>query len=70
MSPRPTFIKLAANCCLASAVAPHLPLNSLNVGVGTYSYHGLSIDKMIAQLTTLRVREIEMSRVLFTDGGN
>jgi hypothetical protein len=70
MSTRPTFIKLAAGCCPASAVAPHLPLNSLNVGVGTYSYHGLSNDKMIAQLTALRVCEIEMSRVLFTDGGN
>jgi sugar phosphate isomerase/epimerase len=65
MSTRRTFVKLAAGCCLASAVAPHLPLNSLNVGVGTYSYHGLSIDNMIAQLTALRVREIEMSRVEF-----
>ena len=70
MSTRPTFIKLAANCCLASAVAPHLPFNSLNVGVGTYNYHGLSIDEMIAQLTALSVRELDMSRVRFTDGGN
>jgi inosose dehydratase len=70
MSTRPTFIKPAAGCCLASAVAPHLPFNSLNVGVGTYNYHGLSIDEMIAQLTALSVRELEMSRVRFTDGGN
>jgi hypothetical protein len=57
MSTRRTFIKLGAGCGLASAVAPHLPFNSLKVGVGTYSYHGLSIDDMIAQLTALRVRE-------------
>jgi inosose dehydratase len=57
MGTRRTFIKLAAGCCLASTVAPHLPLNSHNVGVGTYSFHGLSIDDMIARLTALRVRE-------------
>ncbi len=34
----------------------------LNIGIGTYSYHSLSVDDMIAQLTTLRIREIEMSR--------
>jgi sugar phosphate isomerase/epimerase len=65
MSTRRTFIKLAAGCSLASAVVPRLSLNPLNVGVGTYSYHGLSMDDMIAQLTALRVREIEMSRVEF-----
>jgi len=65
MSTRRTFVKLAAGCCLASALPPRLILDSLKVGVGTYSYHGLSIDDMIAQLTALRVREIEMSRVEF-----
>ncbi|SRR5258708_5002944 len=65
MSTRRTFVELAAGCCLASAVAPLRALDALNVGVGTYSYHGMSIDDMIAQLTALRVREIEMSRVEF-----
>lgn len=34
----------------------------LNIGVGTYSYHNLSLDAMIVQLRALRIREIEMSR--------
>jgi sugar phosphate isomerase/epimerase len=34
----------------------------LKIGVGTYSYHNLSMDAMIAQLNTLGVEEIEMSR--------
>jgi hypothetical protein len=34
----------------------------LNLGIGTYSYHNLSLDEMIAQLKALRVEEIEMSR--------
>jgi len=35
---------------------------ALNIGVGTFSYHNLSIDDMIAQLKTLRIKQIEMSR--------
>ena len=34
----------------------------LRVGIGTYSYHNLSLDEMIEQLKTLQVDEIEMSR--------
>ena len=34
----------------------------LRIGIGTYSYHSLSIDAMIAQLQRLDIREIEMSR--------
>jgi sugar phosphate isomerase/epimerase len=34
----------------------------LNIGIGTYSYHGLSMEAMIAQLTQLKIKEIEMSR--------
>jgi inosose dehydratase len=34
----------------------------LNIGVGAFSYHLLSLDDMIAQLTVNQVREIEMSR--------
>jgi len=34
----------------------------LNIGVGTFSYHTLSIEDMIVQLQRLKIREIEMSR--------
>ena len=34
----------------------------MNIGIGTYSYHSLSIEAMIVQLKALRIREIEMSR--------
>jgi sugar phosphate isomerase/epimerase len=34
----------------------------LNLGIGTYTYHSLSIDDMIVQLKKLQIREIEMSR--------
>lgn len=33
-----------------------------NIGVGTFSYHNLSIDEMIVRLRRQRIREIEMSR--------
>ncbi len=54
-------VTLAA--CLASPArtTAHAPAR-LNIGVGTFSYHTLSIDAMIAQLTALRIRDIEMSR--------
>jgi len=34
----------------------------LNIGIGTYTYHNLSIDDMIARLAALDIEEIEMSR--------
>jgi sugar phosphate isomerase/epimerase len=34
----------------------------LNLGIGAYTYHSLSIDGMVAQLVRLGIREIEMSR--------
>ena len=34
----------------------------LNIGIGTYSYHGLPMEVMVAQLTQLQIKEIEMSR--------
>jgi sugar phosphate isomerase/epimerase len=34
----------------------------LNLGIGTYTYHSLSIDDMIVQLKRLQIEEIEMSR--------
>jgi len=34
----------------------------LNIGIGTYTYHSLSIDEMVQRLVVLNIREIEMSR--------
>jgi sugar phosphate isomerase/epimerase len=34
----------------------------LNIGVGTFSYHTISMDDMIVQLKSLNISEIEMSR--------
>jgi sugar phosphate isomerase/epimerase len=34
----------------------------LRIGIGTYSYHSLSLDAMIVQLKKLQIAEIEMSR--------
>jgi len=44
------------------AAAPLRADSRLNIGIGAFSYHNLSIDDMIVQLNALRVREIEMSR--------
>jgi sugar phosphate isomerase/epimerase len=58
---RRTFAKtLAAG--LAATALPLRASTKLNVGIGTYSYHNLSLDQMIAQLNALKVPEIEMSR--------
>src|SRR5690242_15431685 len=48
-----------------AVAATTIPLRAsarLNIGIGTYSYHNLSLDDMIAQLNALGVSEIEMSR--------
>ena len=37
----------------------------LNIGIGTYTYHSVPMDGMIARLTALGITEIEMSRVEF-----
>jgi len=58
---RRTFAQTLA----ATAAATALPLHAatkLNVGIGTYSYHNLTLDQMILQLNALKVPEIEMSR--------
>lgn len=62
MTTRREFVQLAAAAGLASAAVPLRALNRLNIGVGTFSYHNLSMDDMIVQLNLLRIREIEMSR--------
>jgi sugar phosphate isomerase/epimerase len=46
----------------ATAALPLYAADRLRVGIGTYSYHNLSMDEMIVQLKALRVSEIEMSR--------
>jgi len=46
-------------------VAAAIPLPSpgkLNIGVGTYSYHNLTLEAMISKLSALKISEIEMSR--------
>ncbi len=58
---RRTFVKTLATGLAASALPLHASTR-LNVGIGTYSYHNLSMDQMIVQLNALKVQEIEMSR--------
>jgi len=55
------FVK-ALTVGLAATAVPSWASTRLNVGVGTYSYHNLSLDEMIVQLKALKVDEIEMSR--------
>jgi inosose dehydratase len=58
---RRTFVKTVAGGLAATTLPLHAAAK-LNVGIGTYSYHNLSMDEMIVQLNALRVGEIEMSR--------
>ena len=48
--------------CYAAAAFPRPAGHKLNIGVGTFSYHNLSIDDMIVQLKRLNIAQIEMSR--------
>lgn len=52
--------QVCAACATPLALAGSPP--RLNIGVGTFSYHTLSLDDMIVQLNRNNVREIEMSR--------
>lgn len=47
----------AASCCLQLLAA-----GKLNLGIGTYTYHSLSMDDMIVQLKRLGISRVEMSR--------
>jgi sugar phosphate isomerase/epimerase len=47
---------------VAAACLPLSGAGKLNLGIGTYTYHSLSIDDMIVQLKRLQIKEIEMSR--------
>lgn len=63
--PPPTTRRAFLTTFAAGIAAAALPLHAaskLRVGVGTYSYHNLSLEQMIVQLNALAVREIEMSR--------
>ena len=58
---RRSFARIAGAGLLAAALPMHAS-SKLEVGVGTYSYHNLSMDDMIVQLNALQVSDIEMSR--------
>ena len=51
---RRTFGKLAASGLVARALAVD-SLRQLDVGIGAYSYHNLTVDAMIAQLSSLKI---------------
>ena len=57
---RRTFHKLVALGAAGSGIAG--AQSRLRIGIGCYTYHGLSIDGMIEQLKALKIDEIEMSR--------
>ena len=67
MTTRRTFVKTTALCLAASAL-PLYALAPLTIGIGTFSYHALSLDDMMAQLEILlptnglHNQQIEMSR--------
>jgi len=56
---RRTFARTAAGAVAGMRLGA---AETLNIGIGTYSYHGLSMEAMIVQLQRLRIKEIEMSR--------
>ncbi len=58
---RRTFAGLATGAAVAAGRSLRAA-NRLNIGIGTYSYHGLSLEAMIVQLQALGIQEIEMSR--------
>src|SRR3984885_4803462 len=67
MITRRAFLTSTAGCLAASAL-PAYALAPLTVGIGTFSYHALSFDDMVAQLQILlptnglHNQQIEMSR--------
>jgi sugar phosphate isomerase/epimerase len=61
MITRRTFTR-TLGCGVFAASARIGAAQKLNIGIGTYTYHNLSMDDMITRLTALRISEIEMSR--------
>src|SRR3984885_12767883 len=57
---RRNFGRLAPVEVMAASL-PHHASGKLDVGIGTYSYHALTVDDMIDQLRALNIAEIEMS---------
>jgi inosose dehydratase len=55
---RRSFLQVMAGPAIAAPAAD----GHLNIGIGAYTYHNLSVDAMIEQLRALRIVEIEMSR--------
>ena len=49
---RRTLARIAAGGLLAAVLPVHAS-GKLNIGIGTYSYHNLSMDDMIVQLNAL-----------------
>ena len=50
------------NCALAGAALSGAAAAHLDIGIGTFSYHTLSMPDMVIQLRRLDTKEIEMSR--------
>ena len=46
----------------AACVGPAPAAERLRIGIGTYSYHSLTLEAMVAELKALGIDEIEMSR--------
>ena len=60
---RRTFARMAgAGAAAGLQMRAGAAQGKLKIGIGTYSYHGLSMEAMIVQLQALRIQEIEMSR--------
>jgi len=60
MMTRRTFAAMTAG--VSAALSRLHAAYRLNIGIGTYTYHSLSIDDMISRLVALNIKEIEMSR--------
>jgi sugar phosphate isomerase/epimerase len=54
--------RVFTTAAIAAACMPLRAAGKLKLGIGTYTYHSLSIDDMIVQLKRLQIGEIEMSR--------
>ncbi len=64
MITRRTFLSttLGTTASILASPGSATAARKLNLGIGTYTYHSLSIDDMIVQLQKLQILEIEMSR--------
>ena len=61
MMTRRAFAQTLAVTAAAAGKGADAP-RRLRIGIGTYTYHSLSIDDMIGRLAALQITEIEMSR--------